>query len=246
MQDIARLSTGDCAGFAEVSVSAVGAETALDFGAVTLYANAVPRGLLLLLSLLLSACVALPDFTSGIQSKPVCEAPEGVRAFGASNIGEQWIDYVWVEVPFDFAASGRSAQGDSLANGRLFVASADPRGAIVPTMVDLICANGAVDYAPASVEFEVDESGTIRTSYGWKNCAACSECYMQWTFRLDLEGQLEGDALAAQMVLNETFHSGPMKIVSVKMEDVSAACTEPHVRCTPEGDCGEIKSVERR
>ena len=50
---------------------------------------------------------------------------------------------------------------------------------------------------------------------------------MHWTFSLDLNGQLEGGALVADLVLNETFHSGPMKIVSVRMEDVTAACTEP-------------------
>ena len=101
-----------------------------------------------------------------------------------------------------------------------------------------------MEYVPAPVEFEF-AAGRFKTSYGWGSCAACSECYMHWTFSLDLEGQLEGGALVADLVLNETFHSGPMKIVSVTMRDVTAACTEPRMTCESNGECGTIKYVGR-
>jgi hypothetical protein len=162
-----------------------------------------------------------------------------VRVFEAAGIGEQWIDYVWVEVPAVFTAGTYP--------GRLFVASADPVGAIVPTMIELPCADGPVDYAPASVDLQFDAHGNFKTSYGWKSCAACSECYMQWTFSLDVEGQVEGEALLAGLVLNETFHSGPMKLVTLEMPEVTKACEaprgpgEPHMSCDSAGACEDIR-----
>ncbi|HET6845514.1 MAG TPA: hypothetical protein VFH29_01685 [Anaerolineales bacterium] len=134
---------------------------------------------------------------------------------------------------------------EGTTEGRLFVASADPVGAIVPTMIDLRCATAPVEYAPASVEFEIDPQGNLKTSYAWGSCARCSECYMKWTFSLDLNGRLQGGALEADLVLNETFHSGPMKIVTVEMKDVTAACLEPRMSCEPSGSCGEIRYEAR-
>ena len=50
---------------------------------------------------------------------------------------------------------------------------------------------------------------------------------------LDLNGQLEDGALVADLVLNETFHSGPMKIVSVRMEDVTLPARRRISRAPP-------------
>jgi hypothetical protein len=169
----------------------------------------------------------------------VCEASEGVRVFEAAAIGEQWIDYVWLEIP-------APAPGGITISGRLFVASADPVGAIVPTMLDLPCADGAVEYGPASVDLEFDSAGNFKTSYGWGSCAACSECYMRWTFSLDVEGQVEEDSLRAELVLNETFHSGPMKLVTLNMPAAAEACSEPHLRCDDAGGCEEIRLEPRK
>jgi hypothetical protein len=216
---------------------------------------------------LLTACAALP-------AQP-CEVPAGVRVFESANIGEQWIDYVWVELPAHFTSNGGSAAAtvadahtpgptrtpacpscerpawgttppasvpdENALQGRLFVASADPVGAIVPTMIDLPCADGPVDYAPAAVDLEFDAQGRFKTSYGWRSCAACSECYMHWTFSLDVEGQIEEHALRAELVLNETFHSGPMKLVSLEMPEVKQACGQPSMRCESAGACEDIR-----
>jgi hypothetical protein len=208
-----------------------------------------------LFALLLAACAPL--------APPRCEPVP--RVYEAREIGQEWIDYVWVELPPEIALDEDGTLPDSVETGldgtvpgRLFVASADPVGVIVPTMIDLPCAGEPVEYAPAPVEFEI-EAGTaptgaqygrwspdappperLKTSYGWGSCASCSECYMQWTFSLDLEGQLEDGALVADLVLNETFHSGPMPIVSVTMRDVTAACTEPRLTCEADGTCSAI------
>jgi hypothetical protein len=179
----------------------------------------------LALALLLAACSARPA--------PICEPPADVRVFQAADIGEQWIDYMWVEIP------ARASEG--IQPGRLFVASADPVGAIVPTMIELPCADGPVDYTPATVDLEFGTQGNFKTSYGWKSCAACSECYMQWTFSLDVEGHVEEDVLRAELVLNETFHSGPMKLVTLDMAEVTQACEEPRMRCESPGACEEIR-----
>lgn len=190
---------------------------------------------LLTAAVLLAACAPLA---------PACEPPPDVRAFEAAGIGEQWIDYVWVEIPAS-AAEGRHP-------GRLFVASADPVGAIVPTMIDLPCADGPVEYAPAPVDLEFDGAGNFTTSYGWRSCAACSECYMHWTFSLDVEGHVEQDGLRADLVLNETFHSGPMKLVTLDLPEVTQACNtlrgagEPRMRCESAGACDEIRYEGRQ
>ena len=176
---------------------------------------------------LIAGCAALPA--------PICDASESVRAYQAAELGEQWIDFVWVEIPRP-AAEGNFP-------GRLFVASADPVGAIVPSMIDLPCkASGSpVDFGPASVQITFDGAGALKTSYAWKSCAACSECYMQWTFSLDLKGHVEEGFLLADLVLNETFHSAPMRIVSLKMPELTQACAEPHVSCQAGGGCNKIK-----
>jgi len=180
---------------------------------------------------LIAGCAALPA--------PVCEASESVRVYQAADIGEQWIDFVWVEIP-SLAAEGTFP-------GRLFVASADPVGAIVPTMIDLPCqASGSpVDFAPASVQITFDDAGALKTSYAWKSCAACSECYMQWTFSLDLQGKVEEGFLLAGLVLNETFHSAPMQIGRLKMPEFTQACSEPHLSCRAGGECDTIKFEPR-
>ena len=64
---------------------------------------------------------------------------------------------------------------------------------------------------------------------------------MKWTFSLDVDAHMQDGALVADLVLNETFHSGPMKIVTVKMKDVTAACTEPRMTCQPGGECTAIR-----
>ena len=183
---------------------------------------------LLTAALLLTSCTPLT---------PACEPSTGVRAFQAAGIGEQWIDYVWLEIP--------ASTPEGSHPGQLFVASADPVGAIVPTMIDLPCADGPVDYAPAEIELEFDSEGNFKTSYGWKSCASCSECYMHWTFSLDVEGQVEPDALRAELVLNETFHSGPMKLVSLDMPELTQACEIPHMRCESASACEEIRFEPR-
>jgi len=188
----------------------------------------LPHLALFSLALVLAACTPLA---------PLCEAPAGVRVFEAADIGEQWIDYVWVEIP--------ASASEGIQPGRLFVASADPVGAIVPTMIDLPCADGLVDYAPASVDLEFGAEGHFKTSYGWKSCAACSECYMHWTFSLDVEGQAEEDTLQAELVLNETFHSGPMKLVTLDMAEVTRACEQPHMNCDSAGGCEDIRFEPR-
>lgn len=179
---------------------------------------------LLTAALLLTSCAPLT---------PVCEPSPGVRAFQAAEIGEQWIDYVWLEIP--------ASAPEGIHPGRLFVASADPVGAIVPTMIDLPCAGGPVEYAPAEIEVEFDGEGSFKTSYGWKSCAACSECYMHWTFSLDVEGQVEENSLRADLVLNETFHSGPMKLVSIELSEITQACLAPHLKCESGRTCEEIR-----
>jgi hypothetical protein len=202
--------------------------------------------LLLVLPALLTACAA--------SQAPACEPSADTRVFEAADIGEQWIDYVWLEIP--------AAASEGTHPGRLFVASADPVGAIVPTMIDLSCADELVDYAPAQVTLEFDAGGGFKTSYGWKSCAACSECYMHWTFSLDVEGQVGEDSLRAELVLNETFHSGPMKLVSLDMPEVTRSCEsprggiqwpskipaprgagEPRMKCKPSGACDDIRLV---
>jgi hypothetical protein len=83
---------------------------------------------------------------------------------------------------------------------------------------------------------------------------------MHWTFSLDVDGQIEEHALRAELVLNETFHSGPMKLVSLEMPEVEPACEaprggirppsqapasggagEPHLRCESAGGCEDIR-----
>lgn len=188
------------------------------------------------------ACAAL--LVAGCAGLPVarCEAPDSVRVFQAANIGEQWIDLVWVEIP------AVSAEGKF--PGRLFVASADPVGAIVPSMIDLPCqlasTGGKADLSPAPVEIEFQGTGDMKTSYGWRSCSKCSECYMVWTFSLDLQGQLADGFLVAEMVLNETFHSEPMRIVGLKMPEVTKACTEPQLSCDSGGKCEAIRFEARR
>jgi hypothetical protein len=131
-------------------------------------------------------------------------------------------------------------------------------------MIDLPCADGSLDYGPAPVDLEFDAAGNFKTSYGWGSCAACSECYMHWTFSLDVKGQVEADALRAELVLNETFHSGPMKLVTLHMPEVTKACNaprggfqppwqapapgapgEPHMSCESAGRCEEIRFEPR-
>lgn len=183
-------------------------------------------------------------FTVGCAALPpqACNAPEGVRTYEAANIHEQWIDYVWVEVP---AADARGT-----FPGRLFVASADPVGSIVPTMIDLPCefSSGTkqLDLVPASVDIETDGAGSLKTSYAWGSCARCSECYMKWTFSLDLQGRVSEGALVADVVLNETFHSAPMKILSLRMPEVTQACTQPHIVCRAGGECSAIEFAPRQ
>lgn len=188
------------------------------------------------------ACFALLLVGCASLASPECEAPETVRVYQAADIDEQWINFVWVEIP------GSVAEGTF--PGRLFVASADPVGAVVPSMIDLPCqlssADDAVAFSPAPVEIEFQGSGNFKTSYAWKSCAQCSECYMQWTFSLDLQGHVDEGFLVADLVLNETFHSAPMKIVSLKMPEVTQACTQPHVSCRPGGDCSAIRFEARR
>ena len=181
---------------------------------------------------LIAGCAAFPA--------PVCKASDSVRVYQAANIGEQWIDFVWLEIP--------SPAAEGTFPGRLFVASADPVGAIVPTMIDLPCqpSGSAVDFAPASVELTIDRDGLLKTSYPWKSCAACSECYMQWTFSLDVQGKVDQAVLLADLVLNETFHSAPMQILSLKMPEVTQACSEPHLSCQPGGECGRIRFKPRQ
>jgi hypothetical protein len=180
---------------------------------------------------LIAGCAALPA--------RICEASESVRVYQAVHTGGQWVDFVWLEIP-SHAAEGNFP-------GRLFVASADPVGAIVPTMIDLPCQafGSAVDFAPASVEITFDGTGALKTSYAWKSCAACSDCYMHWTFSLDLQGKVEEGFLLADLVLNETFHSAPMQIVSLKMPELTQACSEPHMSCQPGGECDKIKFEPR-
>lgn len=176
--------------------------------------------------------------------KPAACTPDpSRRAFEATKIGEQWIDYVWIEFPTDIALSGESEA--NVVEGRLFVASADPVGAIVPTMIELPCAASPVDYAPAEVTFDVDGQGVLKTSYAWGSCSSCSDCYMRWTFSLDLTGRVQDGALVADLALNETFHTGPMNVASVRMEDVTAACSEPRLTCQPDGKCGAIRHEGR-
>jgi hypothetical protein len=64
---------------------------------------------------------------------------------------------------------------------------------------------------------------------------------MHWTFSLDLLGSIIGDSLVADIVLNETFHSAPMKIVSLELPEVTQACTQPHITCGLDGECSRIK-----
>jgi hypothetical protein len=171
-----------------------------------------------------------------------CKSSETVRVFQAAHIGQQWIDFAWLEVP-------RSA-GEGTFPGRLFVGSSQPVGAIVPTMLDIPCritaAAERIDLEPAVVDIEFNAAGDLKTSYPWKSCAPCSECYMVWTFSLDLNGHESDDALEANLVLNETFHAGPMKIVAVTMPEATQACTEPHLLCGAGGDCGDIKFQRRQ
>ncbi len=118
---------------------------------------------LIALGILVAGCQAAPT--------PVCSAADTVRVFEAANIAEQWIDYVWLEIP--------GAPAEDTFPGRLFVASADPVGVIVPTMIDLPCetAGGqAVQYAPARVDIQFTDDGALQTSYGWKSCARCPMC----------------------------------------------------------------------
>ncbi|HEY5984572.1 MAG TPA: hypothetical protein VIU38_13995 [Anaerolineales bacterium] len=190
-----------------------------------------------------SRLIALAILAAGCQiaPAPVCFAADTVRVFEAANVVEQWINYIWLEIP------KLTVQGTF--PGRLFVASADPVGVIVPTMIDLPCETAgeqAVEYVPAPVDIQFTDTDTLQTSYSWKSCARCSECYMQWTFKLDLKGRLGDGSLAADLVLNETFHSGPMKIVSLKLADATLACTEPRLTCRAGGDCNEIRLEARR
>lgn len=210
------------------------------------------------LILLLTACTSTRP--------PTCESPSDVRIFEAANIGEQWIDYVWFELPAQIGqtagSTGNSAATPDCpscerpawgitaaplaasaigAQGRLFVASADPVGAIVPTMLDLPCAKAPVDYAPVPVDLQLSADDSFKASYAWKSCAACSECYMHWTFSLDITGRVEQDVLHADLVLNETFHSGPMKLITLEMADVTPVCTQPRIQCEPSGACEDIR-----
>ena len=68
---------------------------------------------------------------------------------------------------------------------------------------------------------------------------------MHWTFSLDVEGQVEADTLRAELVLNETFHSGPMKLVTLDMPEVTQACEQPHMSCDSAGGCEEIRLEPR-
>ena len=102
-----------------------------------------------------------------VTKPPACDVEAGPRAYEAKAIGQEWIDYVWLELPRSPAegtANGTAPSSarhvrwslDAPSRGRMFVASADPVGAIVPTMIDLSCEAGPVEYAPAPVEFNVD------------------------------------------------------------------------------------------
>jgi len=68
---------------------------------------------------------------------------------------------------------------------------------------------------------------------------------MLWDFTLDLQGRPAADSLIADLVLNESFHSEPMKIVSLKMPEVTQACTQPRMSCRAGGDCSAIRFDRR-
>jgi len=186
------------------------------------------------LALLLAGCASLTG--------PDCEASDSVRVYQAADIDGQLIDFIWVELP--------NAAAEGTFPGRLFVASADPAGAIVPTMIDLPCdlssGASAIGYSPAPVEIEIHAAGSFKTSYSWGSCPRCSECYMHWTFSLDLEGHIADGSLAAKVVLNETFHSAPMEIASLQMTEVTQECAEPYMSCRAGGDCSRVRFEPRQ
>jgi len=183
---------------------------------------------------LLSACIALLIAGCTPSPPPVCDT--SVRVFQAANIDDAWINFVWVEVPL-------SASEGTLP-GRLFVVSDNPTGTIVPSMIDLPCAFSAskqeVDFAPAPVEFEFQQAGNFQTSYSWKSCSQCSECYMLWNFDLTLQGHPTDSSLAAEIVVTETFHAQPIEDLTLELHEVTKACTEPHMICRAEGGCSQV------
>jgi hypothetical protein len=189
----------------------------------------------------LLACWPLIAAGCGLLPTPTCDAAGTVRVYQATQIKEQWINFLWVEIPASDAAG--------TFPGRLFVASANPMGAVVPSMIDLPCevssSNPVVNYVPAPVEIEFDGAGGVRTSYAWKSCARCSECYMLWDFELDIKGRVSAGSMVADVVLNETFHQHPMQILSLKLPEVTKACTQPHTSCRAGGECSDMKFDRR-
>ena len=188
----------------------------------------------------LLVCITL--LMAGCASFPVCQASKSVHVYEAAHIEGEWINYVWVEIP--------SAATVGTFPGRLFVTSGDPVGAIIPTMIDLPCQvsspKDAVDLSPAPVEIEFKAADDFKTSYPWRSCAPCSDCYMVWTFSLDLQGHTTEGFLDAKMVLNETFHQYPMTIVNLKMPEVTQSCTQPHISCRAGGECREVRFEPRQ
>lgn len=174
-------------------------------------------------------------------SSPTCASSNSVRVYQASHVQGQLISFVWLEVPRTI--------GPGRFPGRLFVASAAPVVAIVPTMIDLPCelsaGVGAIDLLPAPVEMVSSADGHLQTNYSWGGCSRCSQCYMSWTFSLDLQGQITNDSLVADLVLNETFHAEPMKIVSLRMPEVTQSCTQPHIVCRAGSKCDPIVFAPR-
>jgi hypothetical protein len=128
--------------------------------------------------------------------------------------------------------------------------SDNPAGAIVPSMIDLPCifssSKQVVDIAPAPVAFEFHEAGNFQASYSWKSCSQCSECYMMWNFDLTLQGHPKDSSLAAEIVVTETFHAQPIEDLTLELQEVTQACTEPHMICQAEGGCNEVTFEPRR
>jgi len=183
------------------------------------------------------ACLVVLGLGCASFAHPTCEASKSLHVYQAADLHEQWVNFLWVEIP--------DSDGAGTFPGRLFVASGDPFGTIVPSMIDLPCqlssGTQAADLVPAPVEIEFDGAGNLKTSYAWRSCSKCSECYMVWDFELDLQGHKTEEALIADVVLNETFHQHPMQILSLKMPEVTDACTQPHMSCRAGGACSAVR-----
>lgn len=130
------------------------------------------------------------------------------------------------------------------------MASANPIGAIVPSMIDLPCMlsspKAVADLSPVAVEIEFQGAGNFQTTYSWKSCSKCSECYMLWKFDLTLQGHRTESSVVAKISLLETFHSYPTKVLTSKLAEVTRACTEPRMTCNAKGACSEISFEPRR